>query len=70
MGMIRGAADKTNSMKDVVARGLRRDPGFAGDRTLPAAGHECRDAETDTGGVQFDQALDSSRSRGYGRYEI
>ncbi|HXO72750.1 MAG TPA: hypothetical protein VN838_27645 [Bradyrhizobium sp.] len=67
MGMIRGAADKTNSMNDVV--GLRRDPGFAGDRTLAAAGHECRDPEIDTG-VQLDQPLDSSRSRGYGRYEI
>jgi hypothetical protein len=69
MGMIRGAVDKTNSMKGVVARGLCRDPGFVGDRTLPAAGHECRDAEIDTG-VQSGQALDSSRSRGYGRYEI
>ena len=69
MGMIRGAADKTNSMKDVVARGLRRDPGFAGDRTLPATGHECGDPKIDTI-VGFDQAPDSSRSRGYGRYEI
>lgn len=69
MGMIRGAVDKTNSMKDVVTRGLRRDPGFAGDRTLPAAGRECRDPEIDTG-VQSGQPLDSSRSRGYGRYEI
>jgi hypothetical protein len=69
MGMIRGAADKTNSMKDALARGLRRDPGFAGDRTLPAVGHECRDPEIDTG-VQSGQAPDSSRSRGYGRYEI
>jgi hypothetical protein len=66
MGMIRGAADKTSSMKDVV---LRRDPGFPGDRTLPAAGHECRGPEIDIG-VQSDQGLDSSRSRGYGRYEI
>jgi hypothetical protein len=66
MGMIRG---KTSSMKDVVLSGLRRDPGFADDQTLPATSHECRDPETDTG-VQFDQTLDSSRSRGYGRYEI
>ena len=69
MGMIRGAADKTNSMKDTVARELRRDPGFAGDSTLPAAGHECRDPEIDTG-EQSGQVLDSWRSRGYGRYEI
>jgi hypothetical protein len=69
MEMIRGAIDKTSSMKDTVSRGLRRGPGSAGDRTLPATGHECRDPEIDTG-VQFDQALDSSRSRGYGRYEI
>jgi hypothetical protein len=65
MGMIRGAADKTNPMKDTIARG----PGFAGDRALPATGGEHRDPEIDTG-VPFDQALDSSRSRGYGRYEI
>jgi hypothetical protein len=69
MGMIRGAIDKTNSMKDIASRGPRRDPGFAGDRTLPAAGHECQDPEIDTG-EQSGQALDSSRSRGYGRYEI
>jgi hypothetical protein len=69
MGMIRGAADKTSSMKDIVSRGLRRDTGLAGGRRLPAAGHECHDPEIDTG-VQSDQAPDSSRSRGYGRYEI
>jgi hypothetical protein len=69
MGMIRGAIGKANSMKDIVSQGRCRDPAFAGDNTLPAAGHECRDPEIDTG-VQFDQALDSSRSRGYGRYEI
>jgi hypothetical protein len=69
MGMIRGAIDKTSSIKDIGSRGPRRDPGFAGDRTLPATGHECRDPEIDTG-VQSSQAPDSSRSRGYGRYEI
>jgi hypothetical protein len=67
--MIRGAIDNASSMKDVGLRGLRRDPGFAGDRRLPAAGHECRDPEIGPD-VQSDQALDSSRSRGYGRYEI
>jgi hypothetical protein len=67
MGMIRGAVDKTS--KDVGSRGLRRDPGFAGDRTPPATGHECRDHEIDPG-VEFNQTPDSSRSRGYGRYEI
>jgi hypothetical protein len=36
---------------------------------LAAAGHEGRESEIDTI-VEFDQALDSSRSRGYGRYEI
>jgi hypothetical protein len=69
MGMIRGAADKTSSVKDVVSRELSGDPGFAGDRAIPAAGPECRDAEIDPV-VQFDQVLESSRSRGYGRYEI
>jgi hypothetical protein len=69
MGMMRAAVDKTSSMGNIVSRGPRPDPGFAGDRTLPQAGHECRDPEIDTG-VQFDQVLDSSRSRGYGRYEI
>jgi hypothetical protein len=63
MGMIRSAIDKASSMKDV---GL---PGIAGDRTPPATGHRCRDPEIDTG-VQSDQEPDSSRSRGYGRYEI
>jgi hypothetical protein len=69
MGMIRGAIDKTSSMKDIGPRRVRRDPGFAGDRTLPAAGHQCRDPEIDAG-LQSDHAPDSSRSRGYGRYEI
>jgi hypothetical protein len=69
MGMIRGAIDKTSSMKDIVSQGPRRDPGFACDRTLPAAGHECRDPEIDPG-VQSGQVPDCSRSRGYGRYEI
>ena len=69
MGMIRAAIDKTSSMKDIGLSGLRREPGLAGDRTLPAAGHEYRDPEIDTG-VHSGRALDSSRSRGYGRYEI
>jgi hypothetical protein len=59
----------TNSMQDLALQGLRRDPDFAGDRTLPAADHGCRDPAIDTG-VQFDQAPDCSRSHGYGRYEI
>jgi hypothetical protein len=67
--MIRNAVDKASSMKDVVSGGPRRDPGVAGDRTVPAAGRECRDPELDTG-VQSGQAPDSWRSRGYGRYEI
>jgi hypothetical protein len=69
MGKIRGVSAMTSSMQDVVSHGLRRNPGLAGDRTLPATGHECRESEIDTI-VEFDQALDSSRSRGYGRYEI
>jgi len=69
MGMIRGAVDKTNSMKNIGSRRTRRNPGSAGGRTLPAAGHECRDPEIGTG-VQSSQTPDSSRSRGYGRYEI
>jgi hypothetical protein len=67
--MIRGAADKTSSMKDVALPGLRQDPGFAGDRTPPEASREWRDPEIDTG-VQSDQEPDCSRSRAYGRYEI
>jgi hypothetical protein len=67
MGMIRSAIDKTNSMKDAGSCGPRRDTAFAGDRTPPAI--EYRDPATDTG-EQSGQALDSSRSRGYGRYEI
>jgi hypothetical protein len=67
MGMIRGAIDKASSMKDIMSQGPRRDPGFTGDRAIPAAGHKCPEIDTE---VQFDQALDSSRSRGYGRYEI
>jgi hypothetical protein len=69
MGMMRGAAYKTSSMKDVGLPGPRQDPGFAGDRALPVAGDERRGPETHTG-MPFDQAPDSSRSRGYGRYEI
>jgi hypothetical protein len=69
MGKIRGAVDKAGSVRTTMPQGLRQDPGCGGDRPRPAAGHECRDAEIDTG-VQFDQAPDSSRSRGYGRYEI
>jgi hypothetical protein len=69
MGKIRVVSAMTNSMKDVVSQGLRRNPGLGGDGMLPAAGHECGDRENDTI-LEFDQALDSSRSRGYGRYEI
>jgi hypothetical protein len=69
MEMIRGAIDQTGSMKEIASRGLTRNPGFAGDRALPAAGHECRDPEIEAG-EQSGQTLDSSRSRGYGRYEI
>jgi hypothetical protein len=69
MGMIRGAVDKTSSIKDTVLRGPRRNPGFADDWTLPAAGQGCRDPEI-APGAQSDHAPDSSRSRGYGRYEI
>ena len=69
MGKIRVVSTITSSMGDVVLHGMRRDSRSGGDRTLPAAGHECRDRETDTT-VEFDQAPDSSRSRGYGRYEI
>jgi hypothetical protein len=67
MGMIRGAI-KASSMRDIGSRGLRRDAGFAGDRTIPATG-EYNDPEIENG-EQPGQALDSSRSRGYGRYEI
>jgi hypothetical protein len=69
MGKIRVASAMTNSMQDVALRGPRRDPGFGGDRPFSATGQECRDRESDAIG-EFDQAPDSSRSRGYGRYEI
>jgi hypothetical protein len=69
MGMIRGTIDTTSSMEDIVSRGARRDPAIAGDRTPPTTGRECHDPVIDTI-VGFDQARDSSRSRGYGRYEI
>jgi hypothetical protein len=69
MGKIRAASAMTSSIKDVVSHGLRRDPGLGGDRMLPATGHEGRENEIETV-VEFDRALDSSRSRGYGRYEI
>ena len=43
MGMMRGAIDKTNSMKDVVVvAGRAGILGLGGDRPVPAAGHECR----------------------------
>jgi hypothetical protein len=67
--MIRSAVGKTNSMKDIGSHGLQRDPGSVDDRTRAAAGHRCRDPEIGTG-EQSGQAPDSSRSRGYGRYEI
>jgi hypothetical protein len=66
MGMIRGAVDKAGSMKDIDSHG---NAGFAGDRALPVAGHECCDGEIGTG-AQSGEAPDSWRSRGYGRYEI
>jgi hypothetical protein len=59
----------TNSVEDTMSHGLRRDPDFGGDRTLPATGDKERDVERDAI-VEFDRAPDSSRSRGYGRYEI
>jgi hypothetical protein len=59
----------TSSMQDAALHGPRRNPGFGVDRPLSATGQECRDRESDAIG-EFDQARDSSRSRGYGRYEI
>jgi hypothetical protein len=69
MGMIRGAVDNASSMKDIGLPGVRRDAGLPGDRAPAAEGHECHDPESGSG-VQSDHVLDSSRSRGYGRYEI
>lgn len=69
MGKIRVASAMTSSTTGTVAHGQPRNPRFDPNRTLPATGRECRDPETDAD-VQFDQAPDSSRSRGYGRYEI
>jgi hypothetical protein len=67
--MIRGAVDNASSMKDISLSGVRRDAGLPGDRTLPAEGHGRHDPKIDPI-AEFDQAPDSSRSRGYGRYEI
>jgi hypothetical protein len=69
MGTIRVASAMTNSMEDTVSHGLRRDPHSGGDRPLPVTGGKEHDGEGDTI-VEFDQAPDFSRSRGYGRYEI
>jgi hypothetical protein len=65
MGKIRVASAMTNSMENTESHGLHRDAHFDSDRTLPEAGDE----ESGTIG-KFEQAPDSSRSRGYGRYEI
>jgi hypothetical protein len=69
MGMIRLASVMTNSMKDSLLHWLGRDQRFGGDRTLAATGHEGRGSETHSI-AEYGQALDSSRSRGFGRYEI
>jgi hypothetical protein len=69
MGKIGVVSAMTNSMQDAASHGPRRNPDSGGDRPLPATGHKCRDREIDVI-VEFDQAPDSSRSRGYGRYEI
>jgi hypothetical protein len=69
MGKIRGVSAMTSSIQDVVSHRLRRNPVLGSGGTLPATGHECRESEIGTI-VEFDQALDSSRSRGYGRYNI
>jgi hypothetical protein len=69
MGMTRDVSAVTGPMKDTVAHGQREDTRSGGGRTLPAAGHEYREGEIDAM-VEFEQARDSSRSRGYGRYEI
>jgi hypothetical protein len=69
MGKIRAVSAMTNSMKDVALQGLRPDPQGDGDRTRPATGRTGRDGEIDSI-AEFDQAPDSSRSRGFGRYEI
>ena len=69
MGKMRIASAVIGSRTDTVAHRQRRDPGFDSAPTLPVTGHECREPEIGAG-VQFDQAPDSSRSRGYGRYEI
>jgi hypothetical protein len=69
MGKKRVVNAMTNSMRDIALHGPRRGPRSGGVRPLPATGHECRDRESDTIG-EFNQTPDSSRSRGYGRYEI
>jgi hypothetical protein len=69
MGKIRVVSAMTNSMKDAASHALRRDTGLGGEQTPPATVDKERDRKSGTI-VEFDQAPDSSRSRGYGRYEI
>jgi hypothetical protein len=58
----------TNPMKKTLSSGPDRDPRPDRDRLVAATDRECLDGDAQSV-AQLD-ALDSSRSRGFGRYEI
>jgi hypothetical protein len=58
----------TNSMENVLSFRLDRDSSSDRDRLVPATDRKCLDGNAQPV-AQLD-GLDSSRSRGYGRYEI
>jgi hypothetical protein len=58
----------TNSTENVLSFGPDRDPSPDYDRLVPATDRKCLDGNAQP--VASLDGLDSSRSRGYGRYEI
>ena len=58
----------TNSMENVVSFGPDRVSSSDRDRLVPATDRKCLDGDAQS--VAPLDGLDSSRSRGYGRYEI
>ncbi len=58
----------TNSMENVVSFGPDRDSSPDRDRLVPATNRKCPDGNAQS--VAQPEEPDSSRSRGYGRYEI
>jgi hypothetical protein len=58
----------TNSMENVLSFGPDRGSSPDRDRLVPSADRKCPDGDAQP--VAQSDAPDSSRSRGYGRYEI